>query len=91
MYSLLPCKEQDKYWSKADKETYREILKRADRVVFVFDKYEQGCMIKRNRLLVKGSSVCVGYCTKKQGGTAYTVQYAERLGIKVINLEKEMS
>lgn len=87
---VLPCKTQDKYWSKVDQEIYREILARADRVVFVSETYTQGCMQKRNRLLVEGSSVCVCYCTKKQGGTFYTVRYARQKGLDLINLAEEI-
>ena len=87
---VLPCKTQDKYWSKVDQEIYREILARADRVVFVSETYTQGCMQKRNRLLVEGSSVCVCYCTKKQGGTFYTVRYARQNGLDLINLAEEI-
>ena len=83
---ILPCKTQEKYWPKEDQEIYREILARADRVVFVSETYIQGCMQKRNRLLVEGSSVCVCYCTKKQGGTFYTVRYARQKGLDLINL-----
>ena len=87
---ILPCKTQEKYWPKEDQEIYREILARADRVVFVSETYTQGCMQKRNRLLVKGSSVCVCYCTKKQGGTFYTVRYARQNGLNLINLAEEI-
>ena len=83
---ILPCKTQEKYWPKEDQEIYREILARADRVVFVSETYTQGCMQKRNRLLVEGSSVCVCYCTKKQGGTFYTVRYARQKGLDLIHL-----
>ena len=87
---ILPCKTQEKYWSKDEQKIYREILARADRVVFVSETYIQGCMQKRNRLLVKGSSVCVCYCTKKQGGTFYTVRYARQNGLNLINLAEEI-
>ena len=87
---ILPCKTQEKYWPKEDQEIYREILARADRVVFVSETYTQGCMQKRNRLLVEGSSVCVCYCTKKQGGTFYTVRYARQKGLNLINLAEEI-
>ena len=87
---ILPCKTQEKYWPKEDQEIYREILARADRVVFVSETYIQGCMQKRNRLLVEGSSVCVCYCTKKQGGTFYTVRYARQKGLDLINLAEEI-
>ena len=34
-------------------------------------------MLKRNRYMVHHSSVCIAYCTKDAGGTAYTVRYAK--------------
>lgn len=87
---VLPCKTQDKYWSKEDREIYRQILTRADKVIFVSETYIQGCMQKRNRLLVEDGSVCVSYCTQKQGGTVYTLNYARRKGLKVINLAEKV-
>ena len=43
-------------------------------------------MLKRNRHLVDNSSACVCYLTESKGGTAYTVDYARRSGIKIVNL-----
>ena len=43
-------------------------------------------MHKRNRHLVDHSSICVCYLTEDRGGTAYTVNYAKKQGLKVINL-----
>ena len=43
-------------------------------------------MHKRNRHLVDNSSVCVSYMTKNTGGTAYTVGYAIKNHVQVINL-----
>ena len=56
---VLPCKTQDRYWRQAEKELYREILSQADHVTYVSEQYTRGCIQKRNRLLVEGSSVCV--------------------------------
>lgn len=49
---------------------------------------ECGYMHKRNRYLVDNSSVCVCYLTEDTGGTAYTVNYAIKSGLKVINTAK---
>ena len=43
-------------------------------------------MHKRNRHLVDNSSVCVCYLNKENGGTAYTVRYAGKKGLEIINL-----
>jgi len=42
-------------------------------------------MHKRNRHLVDNSSVCVCYLNKENGGTAYTVDYAGKKGLELIN------
>ncbi len=39
-----------------------------------------------NRYLVDNSGVCVCYLTRDAGGTAYTVNYAKRQGLEIINL-----
>ncbi|MBQ8249137.1 MAG: DUF1273 family protein [Clostridia bacterium] len=83
---VLPCRDQTRYWSDHDKERYEHICSRADKVTCFYDKYRRGCMHERNRHLVDHSSVCVCYLTHYGGGTDYTVSYAEKLGVEIINL-----
>ena len=83
---VLPCITQTKGWSKDDIATYEEIKSQADKVVYTSHDYFRGCMFKRNRHLVNGSSVCIAYLTQEKGGTAYTVNYAKEQGLAVINL-----
>ena len=65
---------------------YEEIKSQADKVVYTSHDYFRGCMFKRNRHLVNGSSVCIAYLTQEKGGTAYTVNYARQNNVQVINL-----
>lgn len=83
---VLPCKEQSQNWSENNKVIYNEIMKFADEVLYVSENYTRFCMQQRNRELVDRSSVCVGFLLKKTGGTAYTVNYAEKQGLEIINL-----
>ena len=83
---VLPCKEQAARWSAADQAVYREILSRADKVVWTAEHYHRGCMHVRNRHLVDHADVCVCYLEKNSGGTAYTVGYAQEKGLPVINV-----
>ena len=83
---VLPCPDQDLYWSPSQRRDYREVCKCADKVVYVSTAYDRTCMYRRNRHLVDCSSVCVAYCTREWGGTAYTVRYAERKGLELIFL-----
>lgn len=83
---VLPCLSQTQGWRDEDIKVYESINTAADKVTYTSEKYTQGCMHKRNRHLVDHSSICVCYLTEDRGGTAYTVNYAKKQGLKVINL-----
>ena len=54
--------------------------------MYVSDGYAPGCMQKRNRYMADRSSVCVCWLSSETGGTYYTVRYAGRMGLEIINL-----
>lgn len=83
---VLPCRDQTRGWKGEDIRHYERILTQADKVVYLQEKYSPGCMQKRNRHLVDHSSVCVAYCTRNTGGTAYTVRYAFEKDVKIIRV-----
>ncbi len=85
---ILPCVSQAHSWNVADQQIYEGIKQRADHVLYTSQQYARGCMHKRNRELVRGSQMCISYLTKPRGGTFYTVQYAAKHGVPVINLAK---
>ena len=83
---VLPCIAQTRGWSREDVEIYENIKKQADKVVYTSEEYTRGCMHKRNRHLVDNSSACIAYLTESKGGTAYTVDYANKHGLTVYNI-----
>lgn len=83
---ILPCRDQDSRWEKFDRNTYRYVLECADSVLYIENSYTPDCMYKRNRALVKGSDYCIAYQKDSEGGSAYTVAYAKKSGVTVINL-----
>ena len=85
---VLPCQDQTRGWAQKDIEEYERIKAAADKVVFTSKEYYSGCMHKRNRHLVDNSSLCICYLTEQSGGTAYTVDYAQAHGLKIINVAK---
>lgn len=85
---VLPCQDQTRGWAQQDIEEYERIKAAADKVVFTSKEYYSGCMHKRNRHLVDNSSLCICYLTEQSGGTAYTVDYAQSQGLKIINVAK---
>lgn len=83
---VLPCVNQTKGWNKKNVEVYDYIKSKCDKCVYTSQEYVKGCMLKRNRHLVDNSSLCICYCKRNHGGTAYTVKYAIERGLKVTNL-----
>lgn len=86
---VLPCHEQTRGWKPEDVRRYEAIRKKADKVIYTAEHYTRGCMHLRNRYLVDHSAVCVAYCTRTTGGSAYTMAYARRQGAPVIRLGTE--
>ena len=87
---VLPCLSQTRGWSARDIEIYEAIKSKADKVVYTSQEYTRGCMHKRNRHLVDNSSSCICYLTESTGGTAYTVDYAQKNNLTVINLGERL-
>ena len=83
---VLPCRDQANRWKQEDKQEYERIKASADKIVYTSEHYFNGCMQKRNRHLVDYSSLCICYLTKNTGGTAYTVEYAKKNNLTVINV-----
>ena len=73
----LPCKEQYKNWKEKDKIIYQTILQKADKIIYVSEKYSNDCMLKRNRYMIDNSNYCICYLRYPKSGTAYTVNYAK--------------
>lgn len=87
---VLPCLSQTRGWKAHDQEVYESIKAHADKVVYTSQDYVRGCMHKRNRHLVDNSSICICYLTENSGGTFYTVNYAKKQGLTVINLAEQL-
>jgi uncharacterized phage-like protein YoqJ len=83
---ILPCREQTSRWQPVDIGFYNDVLDRANEVIYTADSYSAGCYHLRNRRLVEESSILVCYFTGKAGGTAYTVDYAKKNNLEIINL-----
>ncbi len=84
---FLPCKNQTSAWDAYSKKVYEYILKKCDSYCYINEKYTPYCMFERNRALVNGSDVCVAYFNgEPHGGTYYTVTYAHRHRVRLINI-----
>ena len=89
---VLPCLGQEARWSARDAAVYRGLLRQADEVIYTADIYFKGCMLQRDRYLVNHSAYCLCFLRDTvQGGTAYTVRYAQRQGLSVVNLAEGLT
>lgn len=88
---MLPCRDQTRKWNAEQISLYEEILAKADTYTYTSEKYYRGVMHVRNRALVDGSDTCVAFLREgASGGTAYTVDYAKKHGVTVINLAERI-
>lgn len=85
---VLPCppEQQTLKWTQAQKREYQNILAQADEVKILSERYTKSCMFERNRYMVDNSSKLIHYLRTNRGGTKYTVNYAIKQGIEVIEL-----
>lgn len=84
---VLPCKNHTKFWSYKDIILIDEILKKADKIVYISDNYTKNCMLKRNIHLIKHSKYCICYYDNSNiGGTSFSVRWAKRYGLKIYNI-----
>lgn len=89
LHLILPCKDQDKKFSKLDKKFYHYAVANADTVSYIQERYAAGVMQARNRALVDGADLCVACLARLSGGTYQTVKMARQRGIEIINVLKK--
>ena len=82
----LPCGDQSAHWSKRQQAVYADILAQADKVTTLFERYVTGCMHFRDAYMVDHADVLIAYYRGTPGGTQYTYQYAERRGLKILQI-----
>ena len=85
LHCVLPCEGQADGWNDSARERYYSILKRADSVDYVSRDHHDGCMIERNHRLVESAELLLAvYNGVRRNGTGATVNYARKLGRKII-------
>lgn len=86
LFACIPCSDQQENYSASDKRRYDSILKNCDGEIVLSQNYYAGCMYERDRFLVENADVLVSYLRVKKGGTYYTVNYAKKKDVKIIEL-----
>ncbi len=86
LHLFLPCRNQTEKWNGYNMHAYEFIMNNADDITYTSENYTRGCMLHRDRCMVNGSQFCVAFCKKREGGTAYTLNYAKTRGARTINI-----
>jgi len=85
----VPFPEQADKWANEAKQRYLRILVASDDMKLVSQSYYRGVYYVRNRFMVDNSSLLICYFNGSSGGTAYTVEYADKKGLRIYNLYRK--
>lgn len=78
-----PCESQADGWTREQQQRYQAILDRCNYETLVQHTYDRGCMQRRNRYMVDRSALVLSvYNGIPKGGTAQTLAYAMRCGVR---------
>ena len=87
--AAIPCPDQPDTWPPAWRERYRNLLRSCDIQTVVSRSYYPGCMQRRDRYMVDHASLLIAAYDGTPGGTRYTVEYAMRRGLEIVDLHLE--
>ncbi len=86
----IPFKEQAQSWSVTWRMRYRDLLRGADKIIQTSESYHRGCYHVRNRYMVDNADTLIAiYNGASNGGTAYTVKYAQECGKEIVIFNPE--
>ena len=73
-------------WTSAQQARATAVESMVDKVVVCCETPSREAFLARDRHLVDDSSCCIAWCTRTTGGTAYTLRYAQKQGLRVWNV-----
>ncbi|MBQ3920434.1 MAG: DUF1273 family protein [Oscillospiraceae bacterium] len=90
MCAVLPYEGFGSGFKDKDKWLFGRILDNSERIVTICPGYEPGCMNRRNTYMVDNSSLVIAVLGDSRSGTASTVRYAERCGVRVRRIDTDI-
>ena len=86
----LPFIDQIEIFEESWKSRHTDIIRQADEIIVLMDKYAKGCYMERNKLMVDRSDAVVTWYDGHTGGTHNTLLYAAKKGKFIINLKSDI-
>ncbi len=84
--AVVPCPSQPDAWPREERVRYLQALDQCDRTTVLEARYSDGCMLRRNRYMVDHADLLLTVFDGSPGGTAATVRYAEKQGLRIVAL-----
>ncbi len=83
---VIPFDGQADRWTEEQRRRWLGIIEASDRVVHVSHGYDRGVFFRRNHYLVENANLLLAAFDGHPGGTAGTIAYAKRHGVKVVTI-----
>lgn len=84
--AAIPCPTQADAWPADQRERYARLVAACDLETLVSRQYTAACMQRRDRYMVDHASLLIAAFDGSAGGTRYTVEYAMRRGLSIVDL-----
>lgn len=84
--AAVPCPTQADTWPAAQRERHARLIAACDFETLVSATYNGACMQRRDRYMVDHASLLIAAFDGSPGGTRYTVEYAMRRGLSIVDL-----
>ena len=84
--AAIPCPGQDGAWPPDQRARYARLVAACDFETLVSSSYTPYCMQRRDRYMVNHASLLIAVFSGSPGGTRYTMDYAMRRGLTIVDL-----
>ena len=84
--AAVPCPSQADAWPPDQRRRYERLVVACDFETLVSACYTPACMQRRDRYMVDHAALLIAAFDGSPGGTRYTVEYAMRRGLEIVDL-----
>ena len=85
--AAIPCPGQADAWPADQRARYERLVAACDLETLVSSQYSPSCMQRRDRYMVDHAALLIAAFDGTAGGTRYTVEYAMRRGVSIVDLD----
>lgn len=87
LVGVSPFAEEINRFKGRDLYNYCLLQESCDEMIYLNREYQRGCFHERNRFMVDHSSLLICACADDKSGTASTLKYAKKKGLKIDNID----